>query len=496
MKLLFLILFIIISAPGLTSSKMSCAELIQDIGQVKSVKFDRSVELELSMEHNLMDILTTTDGTVGSLLAANNKRAPKWYSEYVEKNLAWGLYETNSVPWSILPYDTKLKLLQHVSKNRSIPFFENREVLGIKVKDKLEFRFLEKTIFMGREYQKGNHLIDVSQVIGKVEYRSPDDMKLNIGLELHFREGLNASSVSHDARVFLQGLRIKPTHQHVHITSKLPLAKMKKSPEAYAIVLTDFYARANMAAEMFDIIYNSRAIKNRHHSKDKSIILFDYLSDSSLSDIQRYFELFGLGRKTEIGSRFKMAWVGLRGFDTYDGDSDLWSLEFRANLFNEAHDKKGQILEGIQEAMFNHRYGISAEAAEKWMDQMSAERSFLDFADSYYNKQLDVDNLSDELSKKLSAESKLRVEEIFRQWGKDHRELYMLTHDWSTSPIFYKKKIFLKKILESQEYYLNQLVAQKKISSEKLSKTISSFLKDSNLFISLLESLGIKNFQV
>lgn len=83
----------------------------------------------------------------------------------------------------------KASLLNYVSRNRNIDFFDDRQFHGLRIRPVLSMYFDKPTEFFGKQYLEGLYEVDVSHVLGgPVEYRGPLDVRRDAsGIEFHFR---------------------------------------------------------------------------------------------------------------------------------------------------------------------------------------------------------------------------------------------------------------------------------------------------------------------
>ncbi len=214
---LFLFLSIFLSESTFAKAILSCSEQFLRFSQIKN---ESSVELEMKMSKNLLSIFTTEDGTLAPVLHV--LETPDWLKEWKNKFYPH-IVDAKNLDWDMLDIQQKYTLLKYVSEKKTNSFFDNRNIMGIKIKKIIPMYFPEETAFLGKKYSPGTHQIDVSSVLGgKVEYMGPDSVKNVSGVELHFRSHDHTGSAVKDAWTFQKAIGDDQTHLHVHLLATIP----------------------------------------------------------------------------------------------------------------------------------------------------------------------------------------------------------------------------------------------------------------------------------
>ncbi|MSP19799.1 MAG: hypothetical protein EXR74_09555, partial [Bdellovibrionales bacterium] len=384
LSLLFLLSFIFTSAyasPRFTK----CGSLLRAITAPLE---ESSVELELRNSNTILSLLTTTTGTLAPLLP--KKITDSFTGLDLPSNLqsqfqGWSYDRLAAEPWDNLTPFQKRVFLQWVSSLKPTPFFKDRTVPGIKLKDSAQVHFSTPTQFLEVSYPAGDHEIDISKIFRKVEYASPSQDP-NF-LELHFRTRKSAGEVSNSAATFLSGLKEPKIHQHVHIVSPLPIEKLQKDGMVRSAMIVDLYRRANLISEMLTIV------EERGHgltsNRSANIVFWDTLSPRQLNIVFQHLEKTRvLGQASPLGSQAKMAYVGFRGGDTYD-DPSLFGFEVRGISKSADTQIIKNFLNTLQWAMKQEDYGVPKQQMEEWISKQP-HSFYLDMGKTWYQQPWEI----------------------------------------------------------------------------------------------------------
>ena len=182
-------------------------------------------------------MLTTKDGTLAPILPpalpddSVLSTLPKELRQVFHNK---SYEELATTPWDSFTTSQKRLFLYWVTKSKATPFFDDRAVPGIKMKDEATLSFKAPTDFLGKSYEPGDHVVDISKLFRMVEYGSPAQNP--DFLELHFRTNLPAGEVSKSAWVFLSGLDQAKTHQHVHVVTPLDIDLLQSQGEVRSLM--------------------------------------------------------------------------------------------------------------------------------------------------------------------------------------------------------------------------------------------------------------------
>ncbi|MEK6705391.1 MAG: hypothetical protein AABZ06_06340 [Bdellovibrionota bacterium] len=434
-----------------------------------------------------LKLLTTTNNKLDGLLQ-NGETLPAWLLKWASNKFPH-ITKATELNWDDLTPEMQIMLLREISKQRKQNFLIDRQIHGIVARKKVKLIFTKPTIFMGNEYKPGAHEVDVSKFLGNVEYSGLNAVENVIGVELHFRANKPAGELSNDAWVLLKGLGIPRNHQHIHIVAPLPVEWLRAEPELRAAIIADFFRRANLAAEAITIVQDGNSIKTREGPD--GIRYFGSLMPYILSNVTRYF--LNIGRGVILNKHdgyVKIAWVGMRGHDTYDSPN-LWGTEFRSISRRSDPALVKNVLNALQYAMVRNEFGVPKEQMEAWIKSRSTG-SITDvprlLGDAWYNK--DWVQLWD----KTPNHPELAFNKL-KKSGENHTELKMLIHDWSKDPLFFNDPVIQKMIAIEQNRALTRLnETDPKITDldTHINTIMRDFLLDSGIYEKVLRSLGVK----
>ncbi len=442
---------------------------------------DTSVELEIRNSEPILSLLTTTDGTLAPLLPprANKENNSIVLPPALEDTFRGVTYDQMaSTPWDNLTSREKRLFLNWITVRKTTPFFEDRTVPGIKIKDKATLTFKKETDFLGRVYEAGEHEIDISHLFRKVEYGSPDQSPEF--LELHFRTNRPSGEVSNGAWTFLTGISVPKNHQHVHVVSALNIKQLQSDGPVRSLMFTDYYRRANLVLEMMSLIEDKNSGLSKRESEN--VIFWDTLTPDKLKSVYDFFEFTrNVGHQPPFQSRAKMAYVGFRGADTYDS-SDLIGFEVRgiSHLSNPEDIKK--YLNTLQWTLQQEHYGISKAEMEKWIETHRTHTA-IDTTPLYYNQPWE--NLKSNGFGHRFEEIDPYMRNHFFDLEKN-RELKMLIHDWSKDPLLFQKPKLLKRIRDEQIKAISDLNS----GTFSIRQVMEQFLIRSGIYGIFTRSLG------
>lgn len=482
------------SPPPLNSQIPVFSNLYNPKDRIPNVPvLDSAVEIEIDTNH-VIGTLTTPDGTVGGFLGA--RPMPKW----LEKSAA----NPRKIPWDNLSAAKKLRLLQHGARLKETSFYEDRSIEGICVKSIVTLSFKKETDFLGKTYPPGAHDVNVSNILGKVEYRTPSEVLTVAGLELHFREGgasASAGTVSQDAWTFLDGLGAPRTHQHVHIVAPMPFAALERDPMGQSLRMTDFIRRANATAEMISILWHGQSITV---VSEGDTDYFSFLKSDDLKNIFRYLWSVVYGEPDE--SRPELAWINFRRLKKYD-DPNLWGMENRWLNADAPSAIAREFLDTVQMAMLNDKYGVPEERLKRWFEWCVTNAYGNIFFDDALEKAWFHKAKWETVLRQIPAHVRKFWEETGGAWAtlrarlqgvptfheklglfrENDASLDLLFHDWSFDPLLFDNPKKLSLIANEQLRALNRILA-----GEDMRPAIQDFLKKTGLFTLFASSLGGK----
>ena len=493
-KLLLLIFIIDFTLPVLAEQKESprCENILAESKSAESTPIDlpitidlkggNSVELEMSFSSQILDLLTTKDGTVGSLF--DNKKLPLFFILWVKQFKF--ITSPKLILWDSLNHRIKYKLLQEVTKQKKSDFFSDRRIPNVKIKPFITLKFKKSTQFLGKNYPPGEYLIE-TKGFGAVEYKSPKAAKDMSGVELHLRsDSETAGSVFRNAWDFQEAIQVPRTHLHEHIVVPIPIEQLKQDSIRTSLALTELYRRANLFGEFIRVL----KLQNVEHVVNKKgNIQFSSLTGFNLYGIYTYLTNF-LNAPYNIKNNFKMAYVGFRGHIFYDQDH---MMGFEVRFIREDDDPEliEKFLNALEIKMRTGNYELNPNLIDKQFTEISTNstweltKNF--FISRWYRQQGDLmlfsslptylkdyySNNYEKVSYKIYQLSKV---------AKKNFAAEMLIYDWKSDPLLFDRPELQQRVAEAQIKALGSYF--KKPSSIK--NILKQFIIDSGL----LEVLG------
>lgn len=443
---------------------------------------DTTVELELYSYPPIFNALTTPDGTVGSLLPG--RPLPAGFPAFPVRG-GFDARKPRQIRWDRLDPRDQLTLFARVTELKETDFFADRRIPGFSVKKRLMLHFDRETVFMGKTYRPGGHLVDVSKAFEKttVEYIGPFGVKPFAGVELHFRTDDSAGAVSNDAWTLLDGLGVPRNHQHVHVVAPLPVEALRRDPDFEAARLADFYRRTNILAEMASIIMEAAQLRKNEAVDDQGnkVVIFGNLSMPALKGVARYLSDVGRGIDRPLKDAYKIAYVGFWGSDKYD-EPGLYGFEYRAISRHFEPIQLREFLDQIQRGMLTQDYGIAPETFRRWMARYA--RDGADAAETM-GKTLHTRGW-EELLASAAPEVRAVVPQGMKA-PKDHA-IRMLVNNWSDDPLIFENEPLKRRIVAAQVAGLKKLK-----EGGNPTAVVADFLVDSGLYEAVSLSLGVND---
>jgi len=513
LKLLLIASFFSLPAFSSGISKKDCLLSVLNTLEDKKVKLDpgiddTAIEIELQMTPNVMDILTTTDGTLKPILG----------DVIPDEVLAWAKKKRISkdilpvTKWEILPYDLKRKLL---STPESDDFGGDnwanlKKVIGLKTKNKVLVNFKEETTLFGKKYGVGKKEINLKSIFGTVEHMSIKSRARFGGVELHVRSPLEPGTVSEDTWKLLDLLKIEKPNEHLHTLGRLPIKLLKKDPELEAARVVDYWTRLNLYYEM-KTLREGKGLKIRTLSTKSGFdqILFRPLGNSQVKDAMDALIKSPKTGSFLIGDDAKFAYVGLRGWPTYDEKSIL-AFEFRKVKPKGDSKLNSRVFSGAKKALNSWDFGKDPLKLKEWLELKKAEglTAAVAMQGSYYDTILDLRTCSkqvrdymDEIRAKQIANGETShglplkpfnwekevqyTEDNIHLLRSDNLELDMLRFDWGRMPYLAGNSKLLEKIGKAQVIALKKIM----LKTESNNQIMNDFLDESGLFDEIQNSI-------
>jgi len=460
---------------------------------------DTTIELEQEMSPELMNLLTTTDGTIRPILSSYGFTVapPEWLVDWARKK-GKDLVHLLEVPWEELDYLQKRKLIDDVSRTRQADWYRNRTIPGLRVKDVVELNFVRLTRFLGKNYAKGRHRVDIAGVFGKVvEYAMPEDARHLDRVELHFRSGHgSAGDVSFEAKAFQKAAGLPVTYQHAHLVGRFPFGQDPARPFNFSrmAVLQGvlFAMRAQHLAEATSVVEDLLPIREKRG--EEGLTIFGAMEAEDLPELASYFEnswKYREGRPAsqKIEDRFKIAYVGIHGEGKYDRYV-LWGLQVRVIRAKSKQRVMKPLLDNLQRCLQEHHCWERVERVDRWLEHFGlTKRSWKPFLERiHYNR--DWDSLLRDARPELSDHVRWARGWLARQsqdttQRRGNLEVKMLFHDWELDPLYFDQPELLAKIRVEQDKALKAIRARKSIP-----KTVATFLKETGIYEAVRKSMG------
>jgi hypothetical protein len=451
---------------------------IEAIRKLFAVEQDTAVELELRRTSPVLKLLTTESGKVDSLLG--HQAPPEWLVK-LTKEFYGEDYSPLDFPWDDLTAVEQVDLMKYVSQDRD--FWVNREFVGLKVRDTLTFNFEKTTPLLGEIYAPGKHEVPIGKYFRKVEYKSHSGVKTVSGFELHFRGQRAAGELSNDAWQILDLAKIERPSQHVHIVAPMSLEELKNRV-LVSTEVADYYRRLNQSLEMITIMNRNTGIAVRK-TIDGTGTNFGPISTE---DIKTVFDAFN--EKNAPTTVVHTGWAGFRGRGYYD-KPDLWGIEVRAVSKALPPYLHREVLDSVQNAIVSKNFGIPRDELNQWIAQNSS------FKEKLLHRVWPTgraNSLREGISSLwYTSDANLHLykaagftEEEWKNLTQNNIELNMLVHDWSKDTLLIKRPKLLNQIEVSQKLALESLKA-----GAPAKEVMRKFLKDSELYTSTLNSIGL-----
>jgi hypothetical protein len=409
------------------------------VADLSTPEFDSTIEMEFSRTPELLQLLTTDNGTLAPLLKYT-KSIPKEIRTWMKAHPEYGK-DPNQIDWEVLPYAEKVVLLKAVSATRD--YSVDRTVPGIRVKTELPFHFTEKTEFMGKTYVGRTQMIDAS------------------GFELHFRAKQSAGKMFEDSKTLCDGLKLPFPGAHLHMVRKIPVDLFKEEPEIQTLLLMELFRRANMVANLQLISLRAELKKTVSISNPRKVQV-NYLRQEQLQTLAETVlktipndQPFLLRRHN-----LRMSEIGLRDSSTYDVPG---LLGFEVRTLARMLDTKstGKFLDALQAKFLAEDFGVDRKSLLSWLKlqrKKSSRTLPAIIGKSWYNGELSSSDLSSLPSSIRKAIDGPENWKRFMDLSDSNSAMKILVHDWSNDPLFYGKKSAAKNISSLQALSIKKIL--------------------------------------
>lgn len=443
-------------------------------------------------------MFTTTDGTVGPVLG--KAAAPSFVQKIAQaKNVA-----PQRVAWDDLTPPQQREVLRlgaearNASDGRSL--FEDPNIPGLKVRDRLKVRFTKETVFLGQTYPPGEHWIDAAALFaGRLHYASPGSAAQMHHVEVHLQFGagskelppMTAGQVSEATDILFEGLGLGRPAPHAHVVGALPVARLRADFTA-GLALVEKHRHVNLASELIAVIEHGGELKPKEEKSGG--LLWDSLRPDDLIESTEWVRDIRRGGSTAFGKR-KPTFVRLRGPETYKSPEPLVGFEVRF-LPTEGDPRLNRaFLDRTQAALGKENFGVDPKRLEAWMAKLGFkaedfQRNPQLIGGHWYNHPWEV------ISKQAPPELRAFANPSplnpllwgsarkLRKLTESHEEVKMLFYDWSTDFLVFDQPELAVKIRSEQVTALKKLR-----SGQDPWVVMQHFLRESGLYERVLSTL-------
>jgi hypothetical protein len=476
---LLLVFSTLVPSQALPAPRAKC---IADVTrQIIKPKLDSAVEMEIQMSPRVLPLITTLDGTLQPMLV-EGKEIPAEILNLIHSQKG-ARFDPGKFLWDDLDGEQQHALMKAMCKGAS--FFDNRSIPGMMMRKKVRVHFVSDTTLFGNSYKKGFNEVDTSDfLVPKVEHLGPTSVDEVAGFEFHFRTNLPSGQVWSDARKFIYAA-VGPSAKigtHIHIVSKMPDKLFEEaSSKIAAKVITDYYRRANLLAE----VLSSYAGSPVRTVESDGATYFDNLSANSLSSLEVIWAGYSKKRGLpKFGDQYKMAYIGLRGPDSYD-QAAIWGLEYRAVPHRPNTKVMSAILDAIQYDMQRSQFTIGPDEIKQWIK----DQPDLDGAPHSLLYDMDLDQMLSNASADVAAAARALGTRLEKLSGENKLVKALLT-DWSKDTIFMKHTA--EELQAVREAQIKALKALKKRDAD-VERVLADFFTNSGVLRAIARSLSVEH---
>lgn len=443
------------------STTTICSEFYSKIA-APSFKYQSAVEVEIGSTPKVIELFTTTDGTISPVLGKYDidsipPKLLETLKDFVGEN-----GDVRSVPWDVLSVAEKIELVSSSSVGNK--FFESRTIPGLQYRNEITLTFSKTTRFLGKDFKPGKHKILTSEIFGNtaIEYMGPDRMHEDLGFELHVRSSLPAGENLKSARVLQTSLSDSQANVHLHMvgpTSQpivpsrwqkfLNLFSKSRRSKFIATSSADTFRQmdlARVAMLYFDIQMIERGLPmTKILAKGEDSVIFFPVSPT---DYHEFYKSIMKGRE---GSqvRSKSGTVGLRTSHFYD-QPDIWGMEVRYLSPKLEPQQTERALNFFQNKMVSGDYLMTKQEASTYILQRNV------VLDRVITDLLYASTFEKSIGNSVRFNTN-QIEFITKEAQKNDF-IKMLFHDWSLDPMFVNKLARIQQIKKAQDYAIALLL--------------------------------------
>ncbi|MDE2236352.1 MAG: hypothetical protein KGK30_00545 [Elusimicrobia bacterium] len=213
-------------------ARVSPGERVERLWHADGSPVDSAVELEIPLDLASVRLLTTVDGTIGSLL----ETTPLPDSISLRLSGFGDPIQNLELPWDALTAEEQRALIVHAAARQDANFENSRRIEGLRTRKNITISIAQPTILFGVLRQTGVHQIDVSRILeSHVEFVAHSDTRNLKHIELHLRSNFRAGQMSEEAWNFADAAGLTLNHLHVHVVRPLPSLASDAQALAYAL---------------------------------------------------------------------------------------------------------------------------------------------------------------------------------------------------------------------------------------------------------------------
>ncbi|RYZ66992.1 MAG: hypothetical protein EOP09_11770 [Proteobacteria bacterium] len=394
---------------------------------------------------------------------------------------------------------------------RGANFYQDRTIPGLTLRESIPVpTHFQKTSPLITETD-GKRVVDLKNWFrtGQVEMKSERDTWGDWrGVELHLsspQAELSSGLVMDSAYDFFDLLQIPRRHFHMHIVSEFPsLTFLEQKNEAEkqiaALRITEWFARINTIFELLSIQHANDPLHTRERQQGYRVITeFDNQRDY----VGLFKHVLKLGKKDGRfpKSDFKIAYVGVRGPGTYQGN--FWGIEVRTIHPSIPEGLQRNVLDLLEKNFHEENWNITQSEMTEWLQNLKLEKTqdafmFIQWDQTatalwqptarFTQSVLDVAQLPGH----LDIRNEQSVFRTLHAEGK-FRSTQMLFHDWCTHPLIKNDASLCHRVISAQLQALASLKQRYPTSTSTLRfdprPELRKFVQESGILDRWIESL-------
>lgn len=487
-------------------SKVYAVESCKSLFKISRTFVGAATELEMPINNAVLNILTTTDGTVGGLFKNTNMPLPDFYLKWAQKNFP--LENPKSISWDLLDIDFnfKIALMKHAFSSLSAnSFFRDRSIPNMTFKPYINLKFNEETYFLGSFYPPGEHSIATHEIFNRLEFLEPHSYTEASGTEIHLRSAnISAGDLLVSSWILQKAIGDQERPMHEHIVAPIPKDSLTYKNLETSLIITEYYRLFNLLAEFITVgqhegIYVSKTADwkinrtgfFRFKIKNNGWTNFGPIQHNYLPILLNYF-LSQMNFK--LGTYLKMGWVGFRGHDYYD-QPGLFGFEWRSisEKDNPILDKK--IADNVQFAMEKQRFNIDGQKMINWLNFKEYDLSDLSDINKlgkswWYNIPFtDIKEKMPPYIKEVLGGPIISFLKIsyLRFNASGNKAVKMLLYDWASDPLFFDDPSAKSILISAQQKALRDYFNK----GMHLKEVIKNFVWTSGLLEKVLRTFNL-----